>query len=180
VIALATAVAAELSALRGTPWHARALADDGAELLRFDGARLILRALRYPPHAAGLVEVRACFPPDRWDSARDQRPRVSPRRPAVAIARHLGRPGGFLDWYDREWSREAKRDAARARRLADDVAFLADVAERGNGRVDNGQGARDARAIVAGLEVRPLADGCEVRGVLPREVALRVAGMLRG
>ena len=59
MIALATAIAAELSALRGTPWHARASEHDAerlAEIVRFDGARLLLRA------DGAHVEVSGRFP----------------------------------------------------------------------------------------------------------------------
>lgn len=188
MIAFARAVAEHLSALRGTPWHARPSPHDAermAEIVRFDGATLRLRI------DGARIKVTARFPYGHEPMGYVQRGKrrewtripftscVSIDRDPRLVARHLVRV--LVERYEAAWADAAKSNARERRRDAEDEAYLAELARVGGGHVAGGPGTgRDAVAVVGHLTVRAVGDGeAEVRGVVPREVALRVAGMLR-
>lgn len=180
-LSFAAALAPELSRLRGTPWHARMGEHGMAEIVRFDGAKILLRRSR----RQGYVTLHPCTPAG-WNYHRTWTAKEStillerdPRHVAAFLC-HTGSRKSFMARYEAAYSAEARVVAEERRRVTDDASFLALVAETGGGRVQAGRSERDPRTQLPGLTVRPLSNGdCEIRGTISRDVMIRLAGMLR-
>jgi len=177
-LSFAVALAPELSRLRGTPWHARMGEHGMAEIVRFDGAKILLRRSR----RQGYVTLHPCTPAG-WNHHRTWTAKEStilldrhPRHVAAFLC-HTGSRKSFMARYEAAYSAEARVVAEERRRVTDDACFLAAVAETGGGRIVS---ATDPRTQLPGLTVRPLSNGdCEIRGTISRDVMIRLAGMLR-
>ena len=179
ILALARALAPHVSASRRCPWHAAAWKHDErfAVLVRGDGARILLRPVQRHDDRVAFI---GC-PPEGWihdrHAVRFPRATAARDRDPVRIARTLCARGGLLELYEGVWSKASRVVSAETRSRATDEAFLDAIASHG-GRAEK-ERSRDPRAVVGFVEFRPMTDGyCEVRGDVPRDIALALAAMI--
>lgn len=195
----AVAVAEHISAARGVTWAARRPKEEHdhyVEVLRFDGAAL---SFANWANRSTRVMVKARWPKDCEPWEYKERP-VTPAEARRGVVRHssnervelhaevaLSRDprlaaGHILrrifdeGEYEARWTVAARKAARNAAEDREDDAFLDALAELGADRRDDG------RAIVGGLSVSVHAERgeCEVRGTMPRDLLLRIAGEMMG